>query len=71
MRQILDKDSAVSVGLALVLAGLLVSAIWWASGMDTRLQNVEERVQPIPQLQQDMAIIKNILLNDKQVVKSR
>jgi len=70
MKQILDKDSAVSVGLALILAGLLVSAIWWASGMDTRLRGVEERVQPIPALQQDVAVIKNILLNDQQVVKA-
>jgi hypothetical protein len=38
--------------------------------MDTRLRSVEERVQPIPQIQQDLAVVKNILLGGKQVVKT-
>ena len=70
MKYTLNKESVISVGLMLALSGILISAVWWASNMDTRLRSVEERVQPIPQIQQDLAVVKNILLGGKQVVKT-
>jgi hypothetical protein len=54
MPTVLTKDTALSLSVVILVTG----AVWWAATQDTRTRNMEDKVAPIPQMQQDIAAIK-------------
>ena len=54
MKQILTKDTVVSLGAVMVIVG----GIWWAATVDVRTRGMEVQVSSIPKMQTDVALIQ-------------
>lgn len=50
-----------------VIGGIFFGAIWWATAGQIKLDNLEEATKPIPQMQQDIAVIKQAVEDRKTI----
>src|SRR5687768_12149232 len=49
---------AAVIGIMSVLSGILITVVWYAATQSSKLDYVVEAVMPVPQIQQDIAVIK-------------
>lgn len=43
----LSGDSRIQLGFAVVLIGFVVSGVWWAATVDSKLANIERKVERV------------------------
>ena len=43
----LSSDSRVQLGFVVVLVGFIVSGVWWAATIDSKLANIERKVERV------------------------